>query len=93
MKKISHTAYLGISITGILLFLAGFAGITIFVDPLFHYHAPSKGLQYPLYDDVYMDDGIVRNFDYDSIIIGSSMAANFKASLFDELFGTHTIKK
>ncbi len=92
MKKISHTTYLVISIAGILLFFAGFAGITIFVDPLFHYHAPTKSLQYPLYDDVYMDDGIVRNFDYDAVITGSSMAANFRASQFDELFGTHSIK-
>lgn len=93
MKKgISASAYVWISIVGIVAVLIGFAGTMIYVDPLFHYHAPTEGLEYPLYDDQYMNDGIVRHFEYDAVITGSSMAANFKASLFGELFGTDTIK-
>lgn len=75
-----HTTYLKISILGTLLTLAALAGITIYVDPLFHYHAPLGSLQYPLYDERYMNDGIVRHFDYDAIITGSSMTENFKTS-------------
>lgn len=39
-----------------------------------------------------MNDGITRNFDYDAVITGTSMAENFKASEFDALFGTKSIK-
>ncbi len=89
MKSIT---YLKISIIGTLLALACFAGITIYVDPLFHYHAPLERFQYPLYDERYMNDGITRNFDYNAIITGSSMTENFKTSLFDDAFGTNAIK-
>ncbi|MDE6619526.1 MAG: hypothetical protein K2K74_03365 [Lachnospiraceae bacterium] len=93
MKKgISACAYVWISIVGILVVLLAFAGTTVYVDPLFHYHAPMEGLEYPLYDDQYMNDGIVKHFEYDAVITGSSMSANFKASLFGELFDTNAIK-
>lgn len=84
--------YLIASIIGTFFCLVGFAGINIYVDPLFHYHAPNNRLQYPLYDERYMNDGITRNFTYDSIITGTSMTENFKTSLWDELYDTTSIK-
>lgn len=86
------STYLKITIIGTLLLLIGFAGINIYVDPLFHYHAPTEGLEYPLWDERYMNDGIVRNFEYDGIITGTSMTENFKPSQFDAYYGTTTIK-
>ncbi len=68
-------------------------GMTVFVvDPFFHYRAPDKSLYYKLYDQRSQNDGITRFFDYDSIITGTSMAENFKASTFDELMDTKSIK-
>jgi hypothetical protein len=68
-------------------------GTAVFVvDPFFHYRAPDKKLFYTLYDQRSQNDGITRNFDYDSIITGTSMAENFRASYFDELFGTDSVK-
>jgi hypothetical protein len=84
--------YLIISLIGTLLFLMCFAGITIYIDPLFHYHARVDGIQYPLYDERYMNDGITRNFEYDSVITGTSMTENFKTSIWDGMFGTNSIK-
>lgn len=72
--------------------LVGFAGITVYVDPLFHFHGPSKGIQYPLYDERYMNDGIVRHYQYDCIMTGTSLTENFNPSIFDEQFGTNTVK-
>lgn len=69
-----------------------FAIINIYVDPLFHFHSPAKGIEYPLYDERYMDDGILRHFDYDAVITGSSMTENFKASQFDGFFDTKSVK-
>ena len=64
----------------------------IAVDPYFHYHAPLSGLYYELNNERSQNDGIIRHFDYDAMIIGTSMAENFKTSEMDELFGTNSIK-
>lgn len=68
------------------------AGMIAVVDPLFHYHAPLEGLQYPLTSQRYQNDGIVRHFSYDAMITGTSMSENFKTSQMDALFGVHAIK-
>ena len=75
---------------GLILLLAAAAAAVI--DPLFHFHAPLKGLGYAIYDERYQNDGIVRHFDYDAVITGTSMTENFKTSQFDELFGAHAVK-
>lgn len=49
-------------------------------------------IQYPLYNERYQNDGILRHFDYDSIITGSSMAENFLASRWDGMMGTNSVK-
>ena len=50
----------------------------IVVDPFFHYHAPREDLSYNFYNQRYVTDGILNNFDYDAIIIGTSMTDNFE---------------
>ncbi|MCR5256297.1 MAG: hypothetical protein K6D96_10285 [Acetatifactor sp.] len=65
---------------------------TIVVDPFFHYHAPLKNMPYLLKDERYQNDGIVKHFEYEAIISGSSETENFKASEFEELFGVNTVK-
>ena len=62
------------------------------IDPCFHYHAPLDSMSYSFIDERYVNDGIVRHFDYDAIITGTSMTENFKSSEMDELFGTNSIK-
>ncbi|SFC76778.1 hypothetical protein [Butyrivibrio sp. YAB3001] len=68
------------------------SGIVYGTDPFFHYRAPSKSFFYRIYDQRSQNDGITRFFDYDSIITGTSMAENFRTSLFDELMGTKSVK-
>ena len=89
MKNKTFVIITVITMLGMLL---GFAEMTYYVDPLFHYHAPNPNLEYPLFSERYMNDGITRNFDYDAVITGTSMTQNFKTSLWDELFGTTSIK-
>lgn len=76
----------------VLLPLLTVATMTAIIDPFFHYHAPLESLEYPLTSQRYQNDGIVRHFDYDALITGTSMTENFKTSEFDSLFGTHSIK-
>lgn len=83
-------------IIGILA--AAAAAVLIFIlsifaiDPMFHYHAPLKFLSYPLVNERYQNNGIVRHFDYDSVITGTSMTENFKTSEAQKLFGSDFIK-
>ena len=57
-----------------IILLVGLGAVTIIIDPYFHYHAPLNNLQYPIYDERYQNDGIVKNFNYDAIITGTSFA-------------------
>lgn len=73
-------------------FICFFSAITIYIDPLFHYHKPLEKFNYPIVDERYQNDGIVRNFEYNSIITGTSMVENFMTSEADEIFGSRFIK-
>ena len=76
----------------VILILGALATLIIYIDPYFHYHAPQSSLYYTLDNERSQNDGIIRHFDYDSMIIGTSMAENFKTSEAEELFGGSFIK-
>lgn len=65
---------------------------TIIIDPYFHYHKPLKNLNYTLNNQRYQNYGIIKHFNYDAIITGTSMTENFKTSEFDKLFNVSSIK-
>lgn len=77
--------------------LAGTIVLMVFVfwifDPYFHFHKPFSFVSYRLYDERYINDGISRHFEYDTIITGTSMAQNFKTSEADALFGVRSVKE
>lgn len=76
----------------VLVILTAFAVPTAVIDPFFHYHAPREDLAYPLNNQRYQNDGIVRHFDYDALITGTSMTENYRTSEFDTLFGVRSVK-
>lgn len=71
-----------------------FGGITVLIDPYFHYHAPLGGLAYELSDERqrYINDGISKHFEYDAMLTGTSMMENSRSSTFDALFGVNSVK-
>ena len=73
------------------LFLIG--SLVVYVDPYFHYHAPKTDqFFYGLYNQRSQNDGILRHFDYDAVITGTSMTENFRTTELDELFGVSSVK-
>lgn len=66
--------------------------IMIIADPYFHYHGKIPGLKYRIYNERYINVGILEHFKYDAIITGTSMNQNFKTSQMDELWGTNAVK-
>lgn len=82
-------------IKGILILIAPvllIAGLVVFIDPYFHFHKPVKGISYVLENERYQNDGILRNFDYDTIITGTSLDQNEKVSEVEDLFGGRAVK-
>lgn len=76
----------------LLAFLIANSAVIIVVDPYFHYHKPLAGLYYTLDNERSQNDGIIKHFDYDAIITGTSMSENFKTSEADEIFDANFIK-
>ncbi|MCR4648045.1 MAG: hypothetical protein K5776_03115 [Lachnospiraceae bacterium] len=68
------------------------ASLVVYIDPYMHYHAPIQGKNYILKEQRYLNDGIVKNCDYDAMICGSSMTECFRPSVMDSYFGTKGIK-
>ena len=76
-------------LAGLLLFVAL---VVVLVDPYFHYHKPFSFFSYRLSEERYINDGILRHFDCNAVITGTSMAQNFKTSEMDALLGTNSVK-
>lgn len=76
----------------VLAVLLVFAVPTAIIDPFFHYHGPRAELSYPLNNQRYQNDGIVRHFEYDALITGTSMTENYRTTEFDALFGVNSVK-
>ena len=87
----SKTWFISFIITNIVL-LSLVIGYVVYIDPFFHYHKPVSDFYYTLDNERSQNDGIIRNFDYDAIITGTSMTENFKTTEFDSLFGVKSIK-
>ena len=80
------------TLLGIVVLMVLWGIMTVVIDPYFHYHKPLPGFKYIIDNQRYQNDGIVKHFDYDAIITGSSMTENFKTSQLDALFGTQSVK-
>lgn len=79
------------TITAAILFIAA-AALVLFFDPFFHYHGPAAPLKAVVTKKEYQGIGTIRNFNYDSLLMGSSTAENFNNKWFDEAFDATTIK-
>lgn len=74
----------------LVLGLAACAGLTYVIDP-FEQYRESKIL--PLYDqESYNNPGIVKNYDYDAVILGTSMVEMSNPSVIDACFGVNSVK-
>ncbi len=72
------------------LSLAACALLTFLVDPFEQYR---ESAILPLYDqESYNNPGIVKSYDYDAVIIGTSMVEMSNPSVIDECFGVSSVK-
>lgn len=88
MEKKKALKWLVILIAGLLLAVAV---ITYIFDPFYQYHGPLAGKEV-LYDRDYQMAGSIRNLDYDSVILGSSVAENFDGDFLEVQYEAEVIK-
>lgn len=71
-------------------------GLIIYdIDPYIHYHYPRTekyAYELTMQNERYQNDGIMKHFEYDAVITGTSMTEQFRTTEVDELFGTKSIK-
>ena len=67
------------------------AGIVRTVDPFFHYRAPDPEGEV-WFDQRAQGAGLLRTQDYETVLMGSSLAANYRAFWFDVFYDTSTVK-
>ncbi len=91
-NKISATNFIKKLLASVLIVLVVIAAIVIVFDPFYHYHKPWLGLKAVLHDKEYQCIGTLRNFDYDALLVGSSVMENNDNSWYDEAYGVKSIK-
>ena len=62
------------------------------VDPFFVYHAPLENAYYIVDNQLEQNPGMAKHFEYDSVMLGSSMTTNFDTAMFDERLGCEMLK-
>ena len=74
---------------GLLLALCG--GTVALVDPFFHYHDPDPEAEV-WFDQRAQGAGLLRSQEYETVFMGSSLAANYRPFWFDVFYDTTTVK-
>lgn len=72
--------------------LIGIAGLTVVIDPFFHYHAPVKEFPYQIDNQLSQNPGMAKHMEYDSVMLGSSMTVNFESDWFLEDMNLNLLK-
>ena len=80
---------------GLLAALAAALGlctaIVIVVDPFFHYRTPDPEAEV-WFEERGQAAGLLRSQDYETVLMGTSLAANYRPLWFDAYFNTKTVK-
>ena len=70
----------------ILALLAVCGAVVYVVDPCLYYRVPDKW-QPVLFNERYQMAGLAKNVEADTVLVGTSMAANYRSSWIQETFG------
>lgn len=67
------------------------AAIVAVVDPFFHYRDPDPEAEV-WFEERSQTAGLLRSQDYETLLMGTSLAANYRPLWFDAYFDTKTVK-
>ena len=78
-------------LAAVLVLLAACAAVVYAVDPCLYYRMPDKWE--PVYfSERYQGAGLAKNVPADTVLVGTSMAANYRASEVGEAFGGTAVR-
>ena len=87
----SYKRWIAALLLTVIALLGLCAGIVRVVDPFFHYRAPdSEGEVW--FDQRSQGAGLLRSQNYETVLMGSSLAANYRSFWFDVFYETSTVK-
>lgn len=72
-----------------LAILIGLAAIAYIIDPFFQFRVRDNTYKLSSW---FVSSGLIENYDYDTLIIGSSMTQNFTMDVVREELGVHPLK-
>ena len=78
-------------LAALLALLAVCGAIVYVVDPCLYYRIPDRW-QPVLFNERYQMAGLARNVEADTVLVGTSMAANYRSSWIEETFGTPAVR-
>lgn len=84
MKKFSAKKWICGFVSIVLCLTVSFSALTIAVDPFFQFRV--KDNEY-LLNGRFVSEGLIKNYDYDTLMLGSSMVQNFDMQMFREEIG------
>ncbi len=89
MKRMSSKKWVFITVAVTWIVFICCIILVVTIDPYLHYRIPDNGLRYSLTSgrQRYLNDGIIRHFEYDAVITGTSMTENFKTTELDKVWG------
>ena len=78
----------------VLVCVIAISSVTVYVDPYMHYHKPLTNKYFYVLDNQRsQNNGIIKHFEYDAVITGTSMTETFKTSEMDKIFNCNAIKE
>ena len=78
-------------LAGFLAILSLCAGTVLVIDPFFHYRDPDPNGEV-WFDERYQNAGLLRSQSYETVLMGTSLAANYRPFWFDVFYDTSTVK-
>lgn len=90
--KMSSKKFIKKLIITVLVLIFAVGAVVYIFDPFYHYHKPWLGLKEVLNDKEYQCIGTLRHFDYDTLLVGSSVMENNDNAWYDEAYGVKSIK-
>ena len=89
--KISYKRWAAALLLTVAVLLALCAGTVRLVDPFFHYHDPDPEGEV-WFDQRAQGAGLLQSQAYETLLMGSSLAANYRPFWFDVFYDTSTVK-
>ncbi len=78
-------------LAAVLVLLAACAAVVYIVDPCLYYRMPDKW-EPVFFSERYQGAGLAKNVPADTVLVGTSMAANYRASEVGETFGGSAVR-